>query len=129
MEKIKTNKILIAGFLGLLLAFAQSVFAIPATYQRCAPSVTGTDCTIGEYIYADDRSTPITTDDYCQITITDPADSVVVNGVNMLDKNDGWYYYSYSPTPATEGLYRTTVCCDTLTNKNALIRHLLSELL
>ena len=96
MEKIKTskilvymkfkiwrNKILIAGFLCLFLTFAQSVFAIPADYQRCAPSVSGTDCTIGEFVYADDHSTPVITDNYCQITITDPADSVVVNAVEL----------------------------------------------
>jgi len=80
-----------------------------AMYQRCEPSV---DCAIGEFIFADDGHTPITTDNYCQITITNPGDSVIVNGANMGDKNDGWYYYNAN-IASPNGLYRASMCCDT----------------
>lgn len=123
MEKNKCkNKFSVAIVFSMLLflSFSKNAYAIPASYQRCAPSVAGTDCTIGEFIYADDRSTPITTNDFCQIKITDPTDAVIANNVNMSDKDDGWYYYVLSPTPATEGIYRTVICCDTGANKKCV---------
>lgn len=91
-------------FLGI-----KDVFAIPSIYQRCEPS---TSCVIGEYIFADDGYTPITTNDYCQITITNPSESVIINGQAMTDANDGWYYWSTTTLATPEGLYRTKMCCD-----------------
>ncbi len=98
-KKLLTAFILIiaSGFF-----FAESVFAIPASYQRCEPN---TACLIGEFVFEDDGKTPITTDNFCKITITDPSDTVIVNTFNMPDKNDGWYYYSTS-TLSMAGLHR-----------------------
>jgi hypothetical protein len=103
------NQIFITIFfaLVLLLVSAQSVRADSALYQRCEP---GTDCTLGEYIFEDDGNTPITTADYCQITITNPADIVVENNTNMSNKSDGWYYFIFNAT-APLGTYRSTICC------------------
>jgi hypothetical protein len=91
-------------FLGI-----KSVFASSALYQRCEPNVS---CVIGEYIFADDGYTPITTDSYCQITITNPSESIIISEENMLDSNDGWYYWSTSTLATPEGMYRTKMCCD-----------------
>jgi hypothetical protein len=88
--------------------FAVVVLAQDSIYQRCEPN---SDCVIGEFIFADDGHTPVTSDNYCQIIITNPADSVIVNGANMSDKNDGWYYYTAN-IASPNGLYRATMCCD-----------------
>jgi hypothetical protein len=79
-----------------------------AMLPRCEPD---TDCVIGEFVYDDDGHTPVITDNYCQITITNPVDSVIVNGVNMADKNDGWHYYTAN-VASPNGLYRVSMCCD-----------------
>jgi len=92
--------------LSLFGNFAQAQNSMP---QRCEPS---TDCIIGEFVYDDDGHTPIATDNYCQITITNPADSVIVNSVNMSDKNDGWHYYTAN-IASPNGFYRASMCCDT----------------
>ena len=108
MDNSAKLKIMIVAALALLLFgnFAQAQNAMP---QRCEPS---TDCVIGEFVYGDDGHTPVTTDNYCQITITNPADSVIANGVNMSDKNDGWHYYTAN-IASPNGLYRASMCCDT----------------
>ena len=107
---IKTKKTLIRILTALVLffCFAKVVLAIPSIYQKCDPN---TDCIIGEYLFENDGHTAITTDDYCKITITNPNDSVIVNAVNMSDKNDGWYYYTANVS-SPEGLYRALICCD-----------------
>jgi hypothetical protein len=102
--------IFIISIFSLSLFFGiKSVFAIPSIYQRCEPN---TSCVIGEYIFSDDGYTPITTDSYCQITITNPSESVILNGQAMTDANDGWYYWSTTTLATPEGLYRTKMCCD-----------------
>ena len=78
-------------------------------YQRCEP---GTDCIVGEFIFADDGHTPVTSDNYCQITVTNPGDTVVINDANMSRKNDGWYYYTVN-IASPNGMYRAAMCCDT----------------
>ncbi|MGC9046815.1 MAG: InlB B-repeat-containing protein [Minisyncoccia bacterium] len=105
--RVKIFLIIILVLLGFI--FSKPVFAIPAMQQRCEPN---TECLIGEYVFDNDGYTPITTDNFCQITITNPNDVVVVNNANMPDKNDGWYYYSTS-TLSVEGLYRSVICCGT----------------
>lgn len=115
MNFLKANsrifKILTAVFAGLFLLSlsVQTALAIPAMQQRCEPNTT---CIIGEYVFDDDGHTPMTTDNYCKITITNPSDTVIVNAENMSDKNDGWYYYSTSTISSPEGLYRSKICCD-----------------
>lgn len=112
MKRWKINNKIWSGFFIffiLSLAITKVVFAIPAMQQRCEPSTT---CIIGEYIFDDDGHTPMTTDNYCKITITNPSDTVIVNAENMPDKNDGWYYYSTSTLSSPEGLYRSKICCD-----------------
>jgi len=103
---------LTAVFAGLILFFLsiQTALAIPAMQQRCEPNLT---CIISEYVFNDDGHTPITTDDYCKITITNPNDVVILNQANMPDKNDGLYYYSTTTLSSPEGLYRALICCDT----------------
>jgi len=101
----------------LFLLSERAAFAIPAMQQRCDPN---NECIIGEYIFADDGYTPITTDNFCQITITDPNDTVIINNQNMLHKNDGWYYYSTSTLSSPEGLYRSLICCDSGTNRRCI---------
>jgi len=107
-----------AGFFGLfsVLIFAKAVFAASALYPICEP---GTSCAFGEFIFADDGYTPIATDGFCQFTVTDPTDAVLVNGDNMSHKSDGWYYYNFS-APALEGVYRSKICCDTGSNRRCL---------
>ncbi|MFA6376379.1 MAG: hypothetical protein WCX69_03200, partial [Candidatus Paceibacterota bacterium] len=107
MDNFVKSKMIIAIALTALL-FGDLALAQNAMPQRCEPS---TDCIIGEFIYGDDSHTPVITDNYCQITITNPADSVIANGVNMADKNDGWHYYTAN-IASPNGLYRASMCCD-----------------
>ena len=118
MSKIKAI-ILIIGVGVLSLVSVSPVFAIPAMYGRCELN---TPYQIGEFVFEDDGYTPITTDNFCQITITDPSDNVVVNNVNMSHKNDGWYYYDFTAnsTTSTEGLYRSKICCDSEANRHCI---------
>lgn len=111
-------QILISVFAVLFLLFspAKNVWADSSLYQRCEP---GVDCELGEFIFADDGYTPITTPGYCQITITDPADLVVANSAVMPNKSDGWYYYIFNASTPL-GLYRSTICCDTGANRRCL---------
>ena len=97
--------ILISAF----FAQGNAVLAQDSMYQRCEP---GTDCIVGEFIFADDGHTPVTADNYCQITVTNPGDTVVINGASMNHKNDGWYYYTVN-VASPNGMYRATMCCDT----------------
>jgi hypothetical protein len=92
-------------------------FAIPAMQQRCEPNK---ECIIGEYIFADDGFTPVTTTNFCQITITDPNDTVIVNNQNLLNKSDGWHYYSTTTLNSPEGLYRSVICCDSGANRRCI---------
>ena len=93
--------------LGAFAAYRGAVSADDSMSQRCEP---GHDCVIGEYIFDDDGHTPIVTDGFCRITITNPNDEVVANGVDMNHKNDGWYYYTVNISDPL-GLYRSKVCC------------------
>ena len=121
---IKTNtknnyfksKILFFAIVGLITLIPKVVFAIPAFYQRCEP---GIDCVIGEFLFADDANTPVTTANYCQITITDPNDGAVATNLNLANKGDGWYYYTFNGTNP-EGIYRTKFCCDTGADKRCM---------
>ncbi|MDZ7798411.1 MAG: hypothetical protein U5L76_02205 [Patescibacteria group bacterium] len=109
IKKVKTKFILFLVFsIFFYLLKIPSISAIPSAYQRCE---TNSSCTIGEYVFEDDGHTPIITDNFCQITITNPSDGVEVNAANMSDKDDGWYYYSVSGLTA-KGLYRALICCD-----------------
>jgi len=116
-NKFENNLLKILLVLILTFTFAEVIFAIPAMPHRCEPNL---ECIIGEYVFDDDGYTPITTDNFCQITITDPNDTVIVNNQNMPDKNDGWYYYSTSTLSTPEGLYRSIICCDTGVNRRCL---------
>jgi len=117
MFKTLKNYLGILFALILIFGIVHVVFAIPAMQQRCEPNK---ECIIGEYIFEDDGYTPITEDDFCQITITNPNDVVIVNNQNMSDKDDGWYYYSTSTLSSPEGLYRSIICCDTGANRKCL---------
>jgi len=101
-------KISIALALIVLVAYGDAVFAASSMYQRCDP---GISCQIGEYVFANDGHTPVNTDNYCQVTITDPGDAAVVSAANMNHKADGWYYYSLTISSPL-GLYRGLMCCD-----------------
>ncbi len=85
--------------------FPTTVLAASNSYQICSP---GSSCIIGEFLY-NDSYVPITTAT-CTITSRNPDDSLLLNSVPMTAKTDGWYTYSVT-TPATEGVYRTQVCC------------------
>jgi hypothetical protein len=117
-KNILQNKILILLIfvLFLILSPAKNVWADSSLYQRCEP---GTNCELGEFIFADDGYTPITSAGYCQITITDPADLVVANSAVMPNKSDGWYYYIFNASTPL-GLYRSTICCDAGANRRCL---------
>lgn len=77
-----------------------------AEYRSVSP---GSPITIGEFVYDDDY---VATTTPCNITISDPASSIVVNNASMTADSTGWHYYIYSvPSNAAEGSWPTSMSC------------------
>ena len=91
------------------LAFPiNSAWAASGNAKVCQPN---TSCTVGEFLY-DDEYTPIATAT-CNITSKNPDGSLFINSQKMTSASDGWYSHTFS-APTTEGVYRTQVCCKTI---------------
>jgi hypothetical protein len=80
--------------------------------QICAPSAS---CTIGEFLYNDSYA-PIN-DATCKLTTHAPNGDLYQDQLVMTPaaQSDGWYSYTFT-SPATTGLYRSQVCCDSGTD-------------
>lgn len=109
---MQTAKIASIAFMALIFPAAALVLPIgtraaSGNVQVCQPS---SSCQVGEFLY-DDNYSPITSAT-CTITSRNPDGTVLLNASAMTAsvQGDGWYYKDVS-TPATEGLYRTQVCC------------------
>lgn len=96
-----------ALFFVVILFYFSFIFIVRAYgYQKAAP---GDTITLGEFVFEDDF-TPSTED--CTITITDPSDTVVVPGVLMNERADGWHFYNYTiPSNAVNGIWRAVMSC------------------
>lgn len=75
--------------------------------QYCRPSQS---CKIGEFLF-DDNYAPIT-DALCLMSTYTPSDSLLYDEVEMATGSAGWYDYDFT-AQATEGYYRTQICCYT----------------
>lgn len=109
---MQTAKIASIAFMALIFPVAALVLPIgtraaSGNVQVCQPS---SSCQVGEFLY-DDEYSPITSAT-CTITSRNPDGTLLLNASAMTAsaQGDGWYYKDVS-TPATEGLYRTQVCC------------------
>jgi hypothetical protein len=99
----------------MAITFLAAALVSCASYARASAGspqscTTGSNCTIGEFLY-DDEYIPITTAT-CNITSRYPSGSLFLDSVAMTaaTENDGWYYHTFT-TPSTTGHYRTQICC------------------
>lgn len=84
--------------------------AAEAEYRLCP---TDSTCTIGEFLY-DDNYTPVPpANASCTLTIRKPDGGLLFDPPPAMSESaDGWYYYDFDTTGKSEGLYRSTMCCD-----------------
>lgn len=92
------------------LVFPQNVGAASGNAQVCSPN---SSCSVGEFLY-DDSYSPITTAT-CTITSRYPDGTLFLDSQPMSAsaENDGWYSKNFTAS-ATAGVYRTQVCCKTV---------------
>ena len=107
--KLKITLAVVLLYLFGLIGGLSHAFAA-TNYQLCK---TGTQCTVGEYLY-DDNYSPIT-NATCALTSRHPDGSLFKNSqaLTAAAENDGWYSYAFDTTGQVDGLYRSQICCDT----------------
>jgi len=111
MQKARTaqKKALLAIFcLAAAFLLPGQVRAAAGGTQSCT---VGATCKIGEFLY-DDTSAPVA-GAACTIASKYPDNTSYLVPTAMIGGGaDGWYYYEFT-TPATQGVYATSVCCTT----------------